>query len=66
MIVKNASEVLAPGGMFSFTYAFAGIENDYWENFFDENGFDKSCLVKRKNNLMAKENAFINLISKNF
>ena len=66
IIVEKAAEVLAPDGMLSFTYAFAGIENDYWENFFDENGFDKSCLVKRKNNLMAKENAFINLISKNF
>ena len=52
--------------MFSFTYPAAGVENDYWENFFDENGFDKSCLIKRKNSLTDKEKEFIDLISNNF
>ena len=66
VIVEKAAEVLAPGGMFSFTYPAAGVENDYWENFFDENGFDKSCLIKRKNSLTDKEKEFIDLISNNF
>ena len=66
VIIEKASEVLAPGGMLSFTFPSAGVENDFWENFFDENGFDTSSLIKRKNILIKRENEFTNLISKDF
>ncbi len=66
VIIEKASEVLSPGGMLSFTYYGTGVEHDYWEKFFEENGFDKSCIVKRKKSLNDKENDFITIISKCF
>ena len=52
--------------MLSFTYFGTGVENDYWERFLDENGFNNSFVVKRKNELISRENEFIDLISKDF
>ncbi|WP_026492339.1 MerR family transcriptional regulator [Butyrivibrio sp. XPD2002] len=66
IIVKKAAEVLAPHGFLSFTYFGTGIEHDYWERFFDENGFDKSFVSKRENDLINRENEFIKLISEDF
>lgn len=66
IIIKKASEVLTPGGLLSFTYFGTGIEHDNWERFFDENGFDKTCVTKRKNELNRREEEFLKLISDDF
>ncbi len=66
VIVKKAAEVLAPGGMLSFTYFGTGVEHDYWEKLLDENGFDNSFVKKRKNIMIDRENEFIDLISMDF
>lgn len=66
VIIEKSANVLEPGGMLSFTYFGTGVENDYWERFLDENGFNNSFVVKRKNELISRENEFIDLISKDF
>lgn len=62
-LVGKAAEVLAPGGMLSFTNVGTGAEHSYWIKFFEEHGFDKSCVEKRKKALEKKEDEFIDQIS---
>ena len=66
MVMKNVSEVLAPGGFFSVTYLGIGSENDFWEKLIDEMGLDKTFAIKKRNSLYDRQGAFEEQLSKFF